>query len=195
MVGAAPVCPPERPRSGVSIRKRHVPIHKSSISIRKRHIHIRKGGISIRKEHAPSVKAAFPFINDACSHQNMFVHLPTDAPLQGDAGGHTGTDPTSLHQTLLPRNLPRFCPSGSLFRQPFLVLIRRRAPLRQDCVISTVSYYKLHNFISVRLYFCFKNSAKWRLHNSCFRKVVCVSTHTPKRRSDTKQKYHNSLKL
>ena len=49
MVGAAPVCPPERPRSGVSIRKRHVPIHKSSISIRKRHIHIRKGGISIHK--------------------------------------------------------------------------------------------------------------------------------------------------
>ena len=25
MVGAAPVCPPERPRSGVSIRKGHVP--------------------------------------------------------------------------------------------------------------------------------------------------------------------------
>ena len=118
-----------------------------------------------------------------------------DAPSWGDAVGYTGTDPTSLHQTLLPRNLPRFCPSGSLFRQPFLVLIRRRAPLRQGCVISTVSYYKLHNFISVRLYFCFKNSAKWRLHNSCFRKVVCVSTHTPKRRSDTKQKYHNSLKL
>ena len=25
MVGAAPVCPPERPRSGVSIRKGHIP--------------------------------------------------------------------------------------------------------------------------------------------------------------------------
>ena len=49
MVGAAPVCPPERPRSGVSIRKRHVPIHKSSISIRKGHILTRKGGVSIHK--------------------------------------------------------------------------------------------------------------------------------------------------
>ncbi|MFC2378936.1 MAG: hypothetical protein ACFNOO_07940 [Segatella oulorum] len=36
-----------------------------------------------------------------------------DAPLQGDAGGHTGTAPTNLHQTPLPRNLPRFCPSAS----------------------------------------------------------------------------------
>ncbi|WP_144006205.1 hypothetical protein [Segatella oulorum] len=34
-----------------------------------------------------------------------------DAPLQGDTVGHAGTDPTSLHQTLLPRNLPRFSPS------------------------------------------------------------------------------------
>ena len=42
----------------------------------------------------------------------MFVHLPMDAPLQGDAGGHTGTAPTNLHQTPLPRNLPRFCPSA-----------------------------------------------------------------------------------
>ena len=36
----------------------------------------------------------------------MFVHLPMDAPLQGDTGGHTGTAPTNLHQILLPRNLP-----------------------------------------------------------------------------------------
>ncbi|WP_315256320.1 hypothetical protein, partial [Segatella oulorum] len=60
-------CPPERPRSGVSIRKRHVPIHKR--------------GVSICKGHILPAKEAFPFINDACSHQNMFVHLPMDAPL------------------------------------------------------------------------------------------------------------------
>ena len=48
MVGAVPVCPPERPRSGVSIRKRHVPIRKGGVSIRKGHIPIRKGGISMR---------------------------------------------------------------------------------------------------------------------------------------------------
>ncbi|WP_234984357.1 hypothetical protein [Segatella oulorum] len=35
-----------------------------------------------------------------------------DAPSWGDAVGHTGTDHTSLHQTLLPRNLSRFCPSA-----------------------------------------------------------------------------------
>ncbi|WP_155949654.1 hypothetical protein [Prevotella sp. HJM029] len=35
MVGAAPVCPPERPRSGVSIRKRRVPIRKGGVSMRR----------------------------------------------------------------------------------------------------------------------------------------------------------------
>ena len=35
MVGAAPVCPPERPRSGVSIRKRHVPSLKGGVSMRR----------------------------------------------------------------------------------------------------------------------------------------------------------------
>ncbi|EGV32341.1 hypothetical protein HMPREF9431_01109 [Segatella oulorum F0390] len=47
-VGAAPMCPPERPRSGVSIPKMHALC----------------AGI-----------------------------LTMDAPLQGDAGGHTGTAP------------------------------------------------------------------------------------------------------
>ena len=36
MVGAAPVCPPERPRSGVSISKEHVPTSKEGVSIHKR---------------------------------------------------------------------------------------------------------------------------------------------------------------
>ena len=36
MVGAAPVCPPERPRSGVSIRKGHDPTCKGAVSIHKR---------------------------------------------------------------------------------------------------------------------------------------------------------------
>ena len=49
MVGAAPVCPPERPRSGVSIRKGHVPIRKGGVSIRKGHIPTRKGGVSMGK--------------------------------------------------------------------------------------------------------------------------------------------------
>ena len=42
MVGAAPVCPPERPRSGVSTRKEHVPTRKSGISLYKRYMLISK---------------------------------------------------------------------------------------------------------------------------------------------------------
>ena len=76
MVGAAPVCPPERPRSGVSIRKGHVP-HPQ----RKR----------------------FHALKCLCIAHDAHL-LSMDAPLQGDTGGHTGTAPTNLHQTPLPRN-------------------------------------------------------------------------------------------
>ena len=54
-VGAVPMCPPERSRSGVSI----------------------------------------PKIYALC-----VGNLMIDAPLQGDAGGHTGTAPTYPHQTM-----------------------------------------------------------------------------------------------
>mgnify|MGYP003094773786 CR=1 FL=1 len=60
-VGAAPVCPPERPRSGVSIPK---------------------------------------YI---CASRIMHEDLTTDAPLWGDAGGHTGTAPTTL-RNIFPHN-------------------------------------------------------------------------------------------
>ena len=49
MVGAAPVCPPERPRSGVSIRKRHIPPAKEAFPSVKGTSPIRKGGISMRR--------------------------------------------------------------------------------------------------------------------------------------------------
>ena len=78
MVGAVPVCPPERPRSGVSIRKRHIPTSKEGVSIHKR--------CMLTSKHV----CAFA---DGCA-------------LMGDTGGHTGTAPTNLHQTPLPRNLP-----------------------------------------------------------------------------------------
>ena len=54
-VGAVPVCPPERPRSGVFIPK----IHALCVG-----------------------------------------NLTPNAPLLGDTGGHTGTAPTNLHQTM-----------------------------------------------------------------------------------------------
>ncbi|SJZ71511.1 hypothetical protein SAMN02745202_00875 [Segatella oulorum] len=196
MVGAAPVCPPERPRSGVSIRKGHVPIHKSSISIRKGHILTRKGGISIRKGYILTRKGGVS-IHKRCMLTPKYV-CALRRWMRPHGAMRSGTQAPTIPASIKPfyhATFLVFVRRQSLFRQPFLVLICRRAPLRQGCVISTVSYYKLHNFISVRLYFCFKNSAKWRLHNSCFRKVVCVSTHTPRRRSDTKQKYHSSLKL
>ena len=75
--------------------------------------------------------------------------LSMDAPLQGDTGGHTGTAPTNLYQTPLPRNLPRVFPSAeplpaiifdfvcrqSLFRQPFLVFVHRRSLFRQPFLV------------------------------------------------------------
>ena len=60
-VGAAPACPPERPRSGVSIPK----IHALCVG-----------------------------------------NLTMDAPLWGDTGGHIGTAPTHLHQTMRGVPLP-----------------------------------------------------------------------------------------
>ena len=85
MVGAAPVCPPERPRSGVSIRKRHVP-HPQ-----RRHLHALKWLCIAHDAHL----------------------LTIDAPLQGDTGGHTGTAPTNLHQTPLPAIISCVCPSAN----------------------------------------------------------------------------------
>ena len=52
MVGAAPVCPPERPRSGVSICKRHILTRKEGISIRKRYVYIHKSGVSTCHHYA-----------------------------------------------------------------------------------------------------------------------------------------------
>ena len=85
MVGAAPVCPPERPRSGVSIRKGHVP------QPQRRRFYALK-----------------------CFYITHDAHLLTmDAPLQGDTGGHTGTAPTNLHQTPLPAIISCVCPSAN----------------------------------------------------------------------------------
>ena len=104
MVGAAPVCQPESPRSGVSIRKRHIP-HPQ-----KRRFHVLK-----------------------CLYIAHDAHLLSmDAPLQGDTGGHTGTAPTNLHQTLSPRNLPRLIHRRTIRRHTFHVFVRRRTIRRQS---------------------------------------------------------------
>ena len=127
MVGAAPVCPPERPRSGVSIRKRHVPIHKSSISIRKGHILPAKEAFPSAKGTSPPAKEPFPFINDACSHQNTFVHCADGCALAGRRGrahrhrpyqlpsNPSATQPSSFLSVgePLPATFSRFNPSSS----------------------------------------------------------------------------------
>ena len=56
MVGAAPVYPPERPRSGISMHKKHVPTRKGDVSICKGRVPTRKGGVSMRKRHVPTRK-------------------------------------------------------------------------------------------------------------------------------------------
>ena len=161
MVGAAPVCPPERPRSGVSIRKGYILTHKGGISMHKRHIHIRKGGVSICKRHIHIRKRGVS-IHKRCMLTPKHV-CALRRWMRPHGATRAGTQAPPLPTSIKPLYHAAFfvfVRRQNLFRQPFLVLIRRRAPLRQGCVISTVSYYKLHNFISVRLYFCFKNSAK-----------------------------------
>ena len=131
MVGAAPVCPPERPRSGVSMRKRHIHTRKGGVSICKRHIHIRKSVVSIHKQCLLTPKHVCVFA-DGCA-------------LMGRRGRAHRHSPYQLHQTHLPAIISHVCPSAeplpaiifdfvcrqSLFRQPFLVLVHRRRLFRQ----------------------------------------------------------------
>ena len=99
MVGAVPVCPPERPRSGVSIHKRY--------------IHIRKRGVSIHKEYVPHPqKRHLHALKCLCIAHDAHP-LSMDAPSWGDTGGHTGAAPTNLHQIPLPVIISCFCPSAS----------------------------------------------------------------------------------
>ena len=122
MVGAAPVCPPERPRSGVSIRKRHIPT--------------RKGGVSMRKGHVSHPqRRRFHALKCLCIAHDAHL-LTMDAPLQGDTGGHTGTAPTSLHQPPLPRNLPHVCPSAEPLPATFSCFSPSAEPL--PAIISHV---------------------------------------------------------
>ena len=147
MVGAAPVCPPERPRSGVSIRKRHVPIHKSSISIRKGHVPTHKGDVSIRKGHILTRKGGVS-IHKRCMLTPKHV-CALRRWMRPHGAMRSGTQEPTIPASIKPfyhATFLVFVRRLSLFRQPFLVLIRRRAPLRQGCVISTVSYYNKISF-------------------------------------------------
>ena len=95
MVGAAPVCPPERSRSDVSIRKEHVsirkghvPTRKRAVSMRKRHILTRKGGVSIHKRCMLTSKHVCAFA-DECAlmgrHGRAHRHRPYQPPSRPSA--------------------------------------------------------------------------------------------------------------
>ena len=107
MVGAAPVCPPERPRSGVSIRKGHIPT--------------RKGGVSMRR--------------NVCALRMMHTRYRWMRPCRATrAGTQAPPLPTSIkplcHATSLVLIHRR-----SLFRQPFLDLVHRRSLFRQPFLV------------------------------------------------------------
>ena len=116
MVGAVPVCPPERPRSGVSIRKGHVPTRKGAVSIRKGHVLTRKGGIFIHKRCMLTPK-------HVCAlHRWMRPCRATRA----------GTQAPPLPASIKPFYRATFfilVRRRSLLRQPFLELVHRRVPL------------------------------------------------------------------
>ena len=81
-VGAAPTCPPERSRSGVSIPKIHA---------------LYAGNLTMDAPLWGDTGGQRRFRTK--KHAWCAGHLTMDAPLWGDTGGHTGTAPTKLHQT------------------------------------------------------------------------------------------------
>ena len=85
-VGAAPVCPPERPRSGVSIQN----IHAFPSTTLPRVASYRRQPWADKSTSPTGLISPHSF-----THED----LTENAPLWGDAGGHTGTAPTNLRYT------------------------------------------------------------------------------------------------
>ena len=104
-----------------------------------RRFHPQKGTSPPVRETFPSAKGASPSVKEAFPCVEMFAHdahsLSMDAPLQGDTGRHTGAAPTNLHQTPLPRNLPRFCPSA----EPLPAIITHVCP-SANCSPATLGH-------------------------------------------------------
>ena len=103
MVGAAPVCPPERPCSGVSIRKGHIPS--------------RKGGVSMRRN------VCISRMMHTC-YRWMRPHGATRA------GTQAPPLPTSINPLYHATSLV-LVHRQTVRRQPFLVLVRRQTVRQQ----------------------------------------------------------------
>ena len=104
IVGAAPVCPPERPHSGVSIRKGHIPS--------------RKGGVSLRRDVSTSR------MMHTC-YRWMRPHGATRA------GTQAPPLPASI-KPLYYATFLDLVHRRTILRQPFLVLVHRRTVCRQS---------------------------------------------------------------
>ena len=130
-VGAVPACPPERPRSGVSIPKIHAscarnerrmrpcratragtqapPLPNSVIFF---HTIPYKQNDHLHAIHTNETVGAVPACPPECPRSGVSIpkihalcvgNLTMDAPLWGDTGGHTGTAPTKLRYTFTNR--------------------------------------------------------------------------------------------
>ena len=131
MGGAAPVCPPERPRSGVSIRKRRVPIRKGGVSLRRdvstsRMMHtcyrwMRPCGATRAGTQAPPLPTS---IKPLCHVTFLdLVHRRTVRQQPFFDLVHRRTIRWQPFLDLVHRRTVR--------QQPFLVLVRRRTIRRQ----------------------------------------------------------------
>ena len=154
MVGAVPVCPPERPRSGVSIRKGHIPYpQRRRFHPQKSTSPIHKGGVSIGKGHIPSRKGGVFMRRNVCALRMMHTCYRWMRPCRATrAGTQAPPLPTSIkplcHATsliLVHRRAPR--------RQPFFDLVHRQAPRRQpQSGMTAVSQPRPNKFVQTRAF-------------------------------------------
>ena len=107
MVGAAPVCPPERPRSGVSIRKEHAPS--------------RKGGVSIRR--------------NVCISRMMHTCYRWMPPCRATRAGTQAPPLPASIKPLYYATFLDLVHRRTVRRQPFLVLVHRRTVCRQPFLV------------------------------------------------------------
>ncbi len=107
MVGAAPVCPPERPRSGVSIQKGHIPS--------------RKGGVSLRR--------------DVSTSRMMHTCYRWMRPCRATRSGtQAPTLPASI-KLLCRATFLAFVHRRTIRRQPFFDLVHRRTVRRHTFLV------------------------------------------------------------
>ena len=152
MVGAAPVCPPERPRSGVSIRKGHIPSHKGGVSLRRnvcalRMMHtcyrwMRPRGATRAGTQAPPLPTS---IKPLCHATFLvFVHRRTirQQPFFDLVHRRTVRHHTFLmfvhRRTVCQQPFFDLVHRRTVCRQPFLVLVHRRTVRRQPFSILSI---------------------------------------------------------